>query len=349
MPDEGARYGDPAVSGSNSLRDATGVTARSLTAGTDPQSRTLPQDLGHEQHAVSREVRKGFVAGTYDLLYRQETIQRVEAEPSLVFGVCTGKSTSLLSINNTLEIEIKPLCPILIAICDHATCIGRHQAGSHYISVGFHVTKTYLETLVEELGCQPFLHLLRLLHGEMSFHYPPPSGRLFATATDMLDNPYDGALLHLHIESCALSLLTELARIVSDQADAALTGGLGRGGLNHGGLNRRELDRAHEVRCILEDNTVNPPSLAELSRLVGVNPTTLSQQFKAVFGSTIFAYLRSRRLELAHEILRSQAIPVSQVGYRVGFNNPGAFATAYRRHFGRPPSAEPRDVVSLSD
>ena len=344
MPHEGARYPDPAALGSDFPQDATAVDADTVMDGAETQPRPKPQAPHQRHRAIAREIRKGFVAGSYDLQYRQETLQQEEVEPSLVFGVCTGKTASLLKIDNALDVEIKPLCPTLIAIGHHATCTGRHRAGSRYTSVCFSVTKAYLEGLMEEHDRQPFTGLLNLLRGDTTFHYPRQSGRLFATATSMLENPYDGALLHLHIESCALGLLIELSRIVSDQAGDALPFGV-----SCGGVSRRELDRAHEVRCILEDNTVNPPSLTELSRLVGVNPTTLSQQFKAVFGSTVFSYLRSRRLEMAHEILRSQAIPVSQVGYRVGFNNPGAFATAYRRHFGRPPSAEPRGVVSCPD
>ena len=293
--------------------------------------RPCPNSRGR---VVSREIREGFLAAICDLAYLRDTTVEIEVEPSLTFGICTGEATSLLSIHKSRDFEIKPLCPLLVAIGRHASCRGHHMAGSRHISVGFCATKKYLENLLEEHDCGSFVALLNLLRGDVSLHHMPQSERLLGAATSMLQNPYEGALLLLHLESCALGLLTELARIVSGTSDQAAGLGLGR----------REYERAQEVRRILEENIASPPSLAELSRLVGVNATTMSQQFRAVFGSTVFSYVRGRRLELAQAMLRSQSIPVSQVGYRVGFSNPGAFATAYRRHFGRPPSAEPRKI-----
>lgn len=329
MLEEETRYADAAVSDWGSRIAPPVADADGITLETQTRPRATPQG-----HALSREIRNGLVAATYDLHYRQDTTVEMEVEPSVLFGVSTGNETSLLNVDTAHDIEIKPHCPILVATGRHTSCKGRHKAGSRHISVGICVKKTFLEDLTQEHGCSSFAGLLDLLRGDVSFHYPPQSGRLFATVTSMLQAPYEGGLLVLHIESCALGLLTELARIVSEKkSDAGCRG-----------LTRREFERAHQVRCILENNTANPPSLAELSRLVGVNPTTMSQQFKAVFGSTVFSYIRGRRLELAHQMLRSQSIPVSQVGYHVGFSNPGAFATAYRRHFGRPPSAEPRDA-----
>ena len=329
MPGERTRYADADVSSRVSR-------IKPSSAETDfvAQDSTRQPESASEGWGVTREIRDGFWATTYNRLYLQDTTLEMEVEPSLVFGLCTGETTSLLSVHKGHDIEIKPLCPTVLALGRHTSCKGRHRAGSRQISVGICVTKQCLDDLTAEDGCGAFKGLLSLLRGDLSCHNAPQSGRLFATATSMLQNPYQGVLLDLHIESCALGMLAELARIVSDERDEA----------DFLGLTRREFERAHEVRCILEKNPASPPSLAELSRLVGVNPTTMSQQFKAVFGSTVFSYMRGRRLELAHEMLRSQSIPVSQVGYRVGFSNPGAFATAYRRHFGRPPSAEPRDA-----
>lgn len=54
----------------------------------------------------------------------------------------------------------------------------------------------------------------------------------------------------------------------------------------------------------------------------------------------MFSYVREQRLQLARALLKTEDLPVSAVGYRVGFGNPGAFATAYRRRFGQSPKQE---------
>ena len=146
----------------------------------------------------------------------------------------------------------------------------------------------------------------------------------------MLENPYDEELGAIFLEGCMLAFIAEVGLIVSGE----------RAPVYESGLTKKEYDRAHEVRQILEENIVSPPSLSELSKKIGINSTTMSNQFRNVFGVTIFKYVGDRRLEIAKALLRSKVLPVSQVGYRVGFNNPGAFATAYRRKFGYSPSIE---------
>nr|WP_276312069.1 AraC family transcriptional regulator [Paracoccus siganidrum] len=73
-----------------------------------------------------------------------------------------------------------------------------------------------------------------------------------------------------------------------------------------------------------------------------MNPTTMSAQFKQCFGVSIFGYLRRRRLEAARELLRREDDSVARIGYRVGFDSPAAFSTAYKRQFGHSPSQETR-------
>ena len=293
--------------------------------------RTNPRAKGQ---VVAREVGRGFLAATSDLTYERNTIEEISVEPCLFFGVNVGGAASLLNLPMNSDVEVKPYCPLLVTIGQEATCRGEHLAGSRTASVGLSIKRSYLEDLLDDYDCASIDALLKLLNGDIAIQQLPQSQRLLSLTISMLEDPYEGALSALHLESCALGSLAELAAIVKNQQDEAARFGLAK----------PEFDRAHEVRRILEGNLIDPPSLDALSRQVGINVTTMSEQFKSVFGTTVFAFVRNRRLELAQAMLRSQSIPVSQVGYRVGFSNPGAFATAYRRHFGRPPSDEPRDL-----
>ncbi len=60
--------------------------------------------------------------------------------------------------------------------------------------------------------------------------------------------------------------------------------------------------------------------------------------FRAHFGTSVFAYLRKARMELAQELLRKRHLNVTEVAFRVGYSNPSKFAAAFRREFGVSPS-----------
>lgn len=107
-------------------------------------------------------------------------------------------------------------------------------------------------------------------------------------------------------------------------------------------IGKRHYDRIMEARDILDANLAKPPKTLELTKLVGVNLTTLHANFKTVFGTTIFGYVRAQRLEMARMLLIEHHLTVAEAGYRVGFASPSAFAVAYRRHFGNPPSNDAR-------
>lgn len=46
-----------------------------------------------------------------------------------------------------------------------------------------------------------------------------------------------------------------------------------------------------------------PPSLSELSRIVGINEFKLKKKFKEVFNMTVFGYLADYRLGIARSLL----------------------------------------------
>lgn len=79
-------------------------------------------------------------------------------------------------------------------------------------------------------------------------------------------------------------------------------------------------------------------SMPQLSRIAGASESTLLRQFRAEVGSTPAAYWRNRRLDEALLALRAGR-SVAEVATRVGYDHPTAFGFAFRRRFGKPPSA----------
>ncbi|MEQ8262943.1 MAG: AraC family transcriptional regulator [Pseudohaliea sp.] len=99
------------------------------------------------------------------------------------------------------------------------------------------------------------------------------------------------------------------------------------------GLRSRDVNRIYEARDIVLANLETPPSLAELSRAVGVCQTKLKAGFKAIFGATVFEYIRARQMERGLELLLGTDKSISEIAYEVGYRYPANFTHAFKRHF----------------
>lgn len=84
-----------------------------------------------------------------------------------------------------------------------------------------------------------------------------------------------------------------------------------------------------------------PPSLLELSKLAGISDSKLKAGFKELFGTTVFGYLKEKRLEKAKELLEMERINVCDAAIMVGYSNPSHFAASFRERYG----CNPRDWV----
>ena len=85
---------------------------------------------------------------------------------------------------------------------------------------------------------------------------------------------------------------------------------------------------------VLERDLGAPPSLADLAAQVGLSETTLKRSFPQVHGTTVFGYIRARRMEEARRRLESGAATVLEAAAHVGYSNPSNFAAAFRAQFG---------------
>lgn len=78
-------------------------------------------------------------------------------------------------------------------------------------------------------------------------------------------------------------------------------------------------------------------SIDEVAREFQVSATSLKNYFQGVYGSSISAYLKQRRIEAAKELLKTSDAKVSRVAASVGYANPGKFSQAFKEHTGSTP------------
>ncbi|MBE9169349.1 helix-turn-helix transcriptional regulator [Pleurocapsales cyanobacterium LEGE 06147] len=150
----------------------------------------------------------------------------------------------------------------------------------------------------------------------------------------ILDCPYQGVMKQWYLEAKALELMTlQLSQIQK----SAINSNRQLRSLDIGHRRCAYGDRIYQAKEILLQNWLNPPSILELAQQVGIYHMKLKQEFKEVFGTTPFNYLREYRLEKAKQMLQDSQLTIVAVANAVGYANPGHFAAAFKRKYGMTP------------
>jgi transcriptional regulator GlxA family with amidase domain len=78
-------------------------------------------------------------------------------------------------------------------------------------------------------------------------------------------------------------------------------------------------------------------SVPKLARQAGMSERSLRRHFRAETGTSIGSYLGHTRIKAMQLLIDDRGRSVSEVSISVGFNNPSAFAWAFRRATGMSP------------
>jgi AraC-like DNA-binding protein len=100
-----------------------------------------------------------------------------------------------------------------------------------------------------------------------------------------------------------------------------------------------ELDREKIVRAreILIQHIGEPITIKELSRKVAINECYLKKGFKELFGTTVFEFYQSQRMEHAKYLLYEKGLSVTEVSALLGYSSISHFSTAFKKHTGLKP------------
>jgi len=96
------------------------------------------------------------------------------------------------------------------------------------------------------------------------------------------------------------------------------------------------LERAHDI---LLKRLTDPPTIAELAALIGLNQTKLKAGFKEVYGVTVFGFVRLKRMQHALYLLSAGQYNVGEVATALGYKSTGSFTRAFQAEFGCNPGS----------
>ncbi len=79
-------------------------------------------------------------------------------------------------------------------------------------------------------------------------------------------------------------------------------------------------------------------TIDELAAMFGMSPTVMKKCFRAVYGDSIYSYVKRYRLSLAERMLRESSLSVGEIASRIGYLNPNKFTSAFGAEYGMPPT-----------
>ena len=103
---------------------------------------------------------------------------------------------------------------------------------------------------------------------------------------------------------------------------------------------RSEAEQVRLIRQIHDDMLSHLDqriTIDDLCHRYPINPTTLKEVFKDVYGTSIAAHLKKHRMEKAAQLLRETDLPVAEVARQVGYESQSKFTAAFKEQYGQLP------------
>lgn len=282
---------------------------------------------------VTEEVQPGLLLSAFDVTFTADCRVKVELEPSITCGILLMGNGEPLEIGDRPPLAHEVERVQVVGLGERQQCVRPWYAGQRAQVFSVTIKPRFFDRFGNELDDRGLATLRGFLDPGVHAANLPWSWGIVDLAKTAMDEPYSGSLLSLFRETHALRFTLEIASLLREEARLAKE------------MGRRQYGRACQAREILDRALINPPKLLELARQLGVNVTTLQENFRAAFGTTIFNYVRNRRLEMARILIREHGLGAAEAGYKVGFSSASAFSTAYRRTFGYVPSHERRSAA----
>lgn len=142
----------------------------------------------------------------------------------------------------------------------------------------------------------------------------------------LFNNPLTGQLKKIYTEGKVLELLaTQLKQL----SEISVTGP----------KPPTDRDLFMAIHEYLQQHFTEDLSLSAISRHFGINEFKLKKGYKENFSSTVFDHILELRMKKAYELLQEGNCFVHEVSRDIGYKSANHFATAFKKRFGKSPSA----------
>lgn len=200
------------------------------------------------------------------------------------------------------------------------------RGGETLRSLSFFMSRARLCELLAGIANAQLMEAIRAAEKSVFLREIPMSPKARYVIHKFVQNPYQGELRNIYNSSVIHELLPLLLQEFCD-ADKP----------EQLPLSQRDREALTQARGLLLTSLQSPPTIATLSRQVGLNQNKLKNGFKQMFGTTIFQTLTTWRMEYAFEALKTSETPIDNIALETGYENVSNFIRAFKRHFGMTP------------
>lgn len=168
---------------------------------------------------------------------------------------------------------------------------------------------------------------VRGLAPELLFVVLPLPSRAVKLIEELLSPVCSERMAHLHAEARVLDLLCLGLDLLLENPERSRQP-----------LAPRDKRALQQVRESIEKDFLQPTSIVQRAREVGLNRTKLTAGFRALFGETINECVTRLRMQHARQMLED-GWSAAQVAMDLGYQHQSSFSTAFRAYFGHVPRA----------
>lgn len=95
----------------------------------------------------------------------------------------------------------------------------------------------------------------------------------------------------------------------------------------------------HAIKQFLDNSILHPFDSIQLAAQIGMSNKQMNRLFKKEVGTTIYNYVISKKIESAKMMLLGTQLTISDIGYKLGYDDPHYFSNLFHSKTGVRPSA----------
>ncbi len=196
--------------------------------------------------------------------------------------------------------------------------------------VSFKFTPAHLSQFVKGIKQTNFSDdILNFKHTSSFSKIMPLCGKTRMVLEALLNHTYTESLENIYINAQTQMLLLYSMECMAGNEEASFTCKFL--------ANEADREKIAKAREILLLHISDPLTIKELSRKVAINECYLKKGFKEMYGTTIFDFFQSQRMEHAKYLLYEKGLSVTDVSSLLGYSSISHFSTAFKKHTGLKP------------
>lgn len=210
---------------------------------------------------------------------------------------------------------------------------GQHFHGTEITLHEAYLSQVISESFPEALSIEDF----KLNH---TYHYLPLP--IISVIHQLNSLSASGRLTPLFLESKILECTALLSEEIKKPKDNVFAHQIDYGTIQIGSgrtcrLTASDVQSIQKAHDILTEQSVHPPTIEELSRMVFLNQQKLKAGFVKQYHMTIGEYTNSLRMAMGASLLSSTDLSVSDIAKKTGYRYSGNFSKMFKKYYGVSP------------